>query len=72
MNGQSALASLVEGLTNEVCAFGLGVLIQLYALPLLGIQVKLGQSLIVSAIFTTVGLTRMFCIRRLFNWINRT
>jgi hypothetical protein len=69
--GQSTVASLIEGLTNETCSFGLGVLIQLYALPLMGIHVNLGQSLVVASIFTTVGLVRMFCIRRAFNHLTR-
>jgi hypothetical protein len=69
--GQSTLASLIEGFSNEACSFGLGVLIQLYALPLMGIHVKLGQSLVVASIFTSVGLIRMFCIRRAFNYFTR-
>jgi hypothetical protein len=69
--GQSTFASLIEGVSNEVCSFGLGVLIQLYALPLMGIHVKLGQSLVVASIFTSVGLVRMFCIRRAFNHFTR-
>ena len=70
--GQSTLASLIEGATNETCSFGLGVLIQLYILPIMGIHVQLGQSLVVASIFTTVGFLRMFTIRRVFNYFART
>jgi hypothetical protein len=69
--GQSALASLIEGVTNEVVAFGLSVLIQLFALPLLGLEVQLGQSLKIAAVFTSVGVVRMFTIRRIFDYLTR-
>lgn len=68
---QSPVASLIEGATNEACSFVLGVGIQLYILPLMGVHVRLGQSLVVAGVFTTVGLVRMFTIRRIFNYLTR-
>lgn len=64
---QSRWMSLVESFANIVVGYGLAVLTQILVFPLFGIQVSLGDSLLIGAAFTFISLIRSYALRRLFN-----
>lgn len=69
--GQSRGMSLVEAFANVVVGFGIAVVTQMVAFPLLGLQASFIDNLGLGAIFTVVSLGRSYMLRRLFNLLPR-
>lgn len=63
---QTRRASLVESCANVGLGFGLGLAGQVVFLPLLGVEVRLGQNLAFALIMTAISLSRAYLLRRLF------
>lgn len=68
---QSRWMSFVEALTNIAVGYALAVATQALVFPLFGLQVPLGDSLLIGAVFTVVSLVRSFALRRVFNHVDR-
>lgn len=58
--------SLAEAMTNVVVGYGVAVLTQIIVFPLFGMQVSLGDSLLIGAAFTLASVVRSYVLRRLF------
>jgi len=64
---QSRRASLIESAANIAVGYGVAVAAQVVIFPLFGINVPLGDNLMIGGLFTVVSLVRSYCLRRLFN-----
>ena len=64
---QSKKHSLIESITNTLIGFIVSLLVQLIIYPILNIDVKLHQNIIITSIFTVVSILRGYVIRRIFN-----
>ena len=63
---QSRKASFAEALTNTAIGYGVALLTQLVAFPLVGVQASMGQNLTIGLVFTGVSIVRSYVLRRLF------
>ena len=63
---QSRRLSLIEAVTNVVAGYALAVITQIVAFPWFGLQVSLGDNLVIGAVFVGVSLIRSYALRRLF------
>ena len=68
---QSRAMSFVEAITNVGVGLLVAVCTQMAIFPLLGLQVSVGDNLLIGAIFTAVSIVRTFALRRLFEGIRR-
>ena len=64
---QSRRASLLESAANIAIGYGVAVAAQVAIFPLFGMDVPLGDNLLIGALFTIVSLVRSYFLRRLFN-----
>lgn len=64
---QSRRASLLESAANIAVGYGVAVAAQVVIFPLFGMDVPLGDNLLIGGLFTIVSLVRSYCLRRLFN-----
>jgi ABC-type polysaccharide transport system permease subunit len=64
---QTKKNSLVESLTNTILGLLTSFIIQLIIYPLLDIDVKLTQNVIITFVFFLASVLRGYIIRRLFN-----
>lgn len=64
---QTRLGSLGEVAANAVVGFGLLVGANLLVLPEFGYSPSLQEAIEIGVIFTGIGLTRSYALRRLFN-----
>ena len=64
---QSRVMSLVEALTNVVVGYALAVATQVAVFPLVGVEIRVRQALVVGLAFTLVSIVRSYALRRLFN-----
>jgi hypothetical protein len=64
---QSRAVSLVEALTNVVVGYALAVATQFAVFPLIGVEIRTRQMLVVGLVFTAVSIIRSYVLRRLFN-----
>ena len=64
---QSKLDSLTEAIINTFIGFVIAFISQLVFFPIVGIDVTLGQNLILTVLFTLVSIVRTYIIRRYFN-----
>ena len=67
---QSRLWSFIEVVTSVTVGFIIGVLSNIIVLPLFGLHASITDSILISVIFTCIGVVRSYMIRRLFNNIN--
>ncbi|MGJ4945042.1 DUF7220 family protein [Bradyrhizobium sp. HKCCYLS1011] len=58
--------SLVEVVTSTLIGFGVSVWANYAVLPLFGFQVKLSESLAITAVFTVISIARSYLVRRFF------
>jgi hypothetical protein len=63
---QSRRQSLIEAITNVVVGYALAVLTQIVVYPWFGLQVSLGDNLVIGAMFVMISLLRSYALRRLF------
>jgi len=64
---QSRRASLLESAANIAIGYGVAVAAQAVIFPLFGMDVPLGDNLLLGGLFTVVSLVRSYALRRLFN-----
>ena len=64
---QSRHASLLESAANIAIGYGVAVAAQVAIFPLFGINIPLGDNLLIGGLFTVVSLVRSYALRRLFN-----
>jgi membrane protein YdbS with pleckstrin-like domain len=69
MKCQSKLMSLLESLLNEALAFLISISIQITLFPLLGWNVNIKQASSIALLFAVVGVIRLMCVRRFFNYL---
>ena len=69
--GQTRLGSLVEAIINVSIGFVVALITQWLVFPLFGLQVSLGENLLIGGIFTAVSVVRSYAVRRFFNWLGR-
>lgn len=67
---QSRLWGFIEVITSVTLGFIIGVLSNIIVLPLFGLYASVTDSVLISVIFTCIGVVRSYMIRRLFNNIN--
>lgn len=63
---QSRTMSLVEAVANVVVGFGVALVTQMATFPLFGLQVSVGDNVLIGSLFTAVSVVRSFMLRRLF------
>jgi uncharacterized membrane protein len=68
---QSRAMSLVEALTNVVVGYVLAVATQFAVFPLVGVEIRTRQMLLVGLAFTLVSILRNYVLRRLFERLTR-
>lgn len=64
---QSKKMSFVESLTNVAIGFIINFFGQLYIFPLVGLEVRLHQNLLIGGFFTIVSVARSYIVRRFYN-----
>jgi hypothetical protein len=69
--GQSRRMSVVESVANVAVGFGIAIATQMLVFPLFGIQISVGDDLLIGLIFTVVSLVRSYCLRRVFNHLSK-
>ena len=68
MAGQTKLQSLIESITNILIGYFVAIASQLAVFPLFGINIPLGDNLLIGVWFTVISLIRSYAVRRYFNW----
>jgi len=63
---QPRIMSFVESIINIMVGFGISVGAQALFLPLLGLQISIGQNLSFALIMTVISIARQFVLRRVF------
>ena len=63
---QSKKYSLIETTTNVLAGLIISILVQMAIYPVLNIEVKFSQNIIITVVFTLVSILRGYILRRLF------
>ena len=66
---QSKLSSLSESVANVMAGYGIALVVYQLLMPLLGFDISLGQNLLITTIFTALGVARHYIIRRIYETI---
>lgn len=64
---QSKKASIVEAIVNQIIAFVLSLILQLYMFPLFGIFIDIKTNVYIILSFSLLSIIRSYIIRRLWN-----
>jgi len=64
---QSRKHSFIESLTNIAIGYGIALTSQLLIFPLYGIEITIGDNVLIGLWFTGISLVRSYVIRRWFN-----
>jgi hypothetical protein len=64
---QPRKTSLLEAITNTATGFIISLLIQLIIYPVMKIDVRIEQNIIITSVFTVASIARGYIIRRAFN-----
>ena len=64
---QSHKHSAMESVANILVGYVIAMIAQILIFPLFGINLPLGQNLMIGGAFTVVSLIRSYALRRLFN-----
>lgn len=67
---QNKRMSLIETITSTAIGFFISLILINIVLPLYAFDVKLGQSVAITIIFTVASILRGYGVRRLFNYIH--
>lgn len=67
---QNKKMSLIETITSTAIGFFISLVLVNIVLPFYGFDVKLGQSVAITVIFTVASILRGYGVRRLFNYIH--
>jgi hypothetical protein len=63
--------SLVEAVANVIAGYCIALATQLFLFPMLGARLSTVQNASIAAVFTLVSIIRSYCLRRLFERLNR-
>lgn len=64
---QSRRGSMLESVINVLVGYGVAVGAQLMIFPLFGVNLPIGDNMLIAVLFTAVSLVRSYCIRRVMN-----
>ena len=64
---QTKKQSLIESITNVIIGYIVAVISNIAILPLFGVNLTFGDSLLIGVWFTVISLIRGYCVRRYFN-----
>ena len=64
---QNKRLSLIESITNTIAGLLVSFGIQLLIYPILDIEVRLSQNVIITLVFTIASICRGYIVRRVFN-----
>lgn len=64
---QSRLGSLIESIINIFIGYGVALVSQIVIFPMFGINIPIGDNILIGAWFTLISLVRSYIIRRWFN-----
>ena len=64
---QTRLHSFIESIINIAVGYGVAITAQILIFPLFGMEVSLGDNLLIGGLFTIVSLIRSYILRRIFN-----
>ncbi len=67
---QSKKMSMLETIISTAIGFVVSLILVNIVLPLYGFDVKLGQSITITIIFTVASILRGYGVRRLFNYMH--
>lgn len=59
--------SWIEAISNTAIGFIISFIIQIIIYPILNIDVKFSQNIIITSVFTIASILRGYIVRRLFN-----
>ena len=62
--------SLLETTTSTAIGFVVSIVLVNIVLPMYGFDVRFGQSVGITIIFTVASIVRGYGVRRLFNWVH--
>lgn len=68
---QSRRMSMVESIGNVVIGYLVAIASQILIFPFFGIQVSLGENLMIGLFFTVISIVRSYVLRRVFNAIRQ-
>ncbi len=63
---QPKIMSFVEAVANVIVGYGVALVAQVILFPLFGLQLPLGDNLVIAGIFTVISIVRSYVLRRLF------
>lgn len=63
---QSRLGSLIESITNVAIWYSVAVISQILIFPLFGINISVGDNLLIGLYFTLISIVRSYLIRRYY------
>ena len=66
---QTRRASLIEAVSSVAIGYAVAAALTATILPMFGLRPSIGDSMMISAIFTVASLARSYCLRRFFVWI---
>ena len=64
---QTKKQSLIESITNVIIGYIVAVISNAAILPLFGVNLAFGDSMLIGVWFTVISLIRGYCVRRYFN-----
>ena len=68
---QSRIGSFAESCLNVAIGYLVALASQIIVFPLFDIRIPLSSNLAIGAIFTGISIARSYCVRRLFNRLQR-
>lgn len=71
-NGQTRKKSLLESFVNVLSGFVIASIAWRFIIaPLFNIEHSWGKNMAITLIFSVISITRGYCVRRVFNMIDR-
>lgn len=64
---QTKKQSLIESITNVAIGYIVAVISNAAILPLFGVNLAFGDSMLIGVWFTVISVIRGYCVRRYFN-----
>lgn len=64
---QTKIESFIESLANVSFGYTIAVISQLVIFPWFGIDITMGDNLLIGAYFTVISVVRSYLLRRYFN-----
>lgn len=71
MSEQTRLFSLLEVGTGRLLGYSAATCLQMFVLPLYGLDITFSQSAQIALVFTSSSMILAFLVRRLFNYLQK-